>query len=814
LSRRLRALFIFLLPTLPAVAARAATPDSADWRVERARVDLRLTPRAGRIAVKCDIDIRPVGERTSTIDFLLNKRLQITSLEVNGADVRWTVEAETGGFRLAPDARRVTLPAPGVDPLRAPHEVRLELEYEGEIAHEPGSLSRVSPGLTELNIYGAWLPLFEGPQGFTYDLRVTAPAGHRVLSTGLLAPAGAGAGAGERAGEEGDGESAGRVWHHRLLGDSSAGDLPVIAVSSLRPLTVVPTRSCDVEIFATDLPAGVGERISEEAAWACEFLAGRAGREYSPQASSPGLGRVRLRIVVVPRDAAGYARPPLVVLPAGWFTRIGIDALSSAADESEWRRRLYHEMAHAFTPLADTRSYHDWMNEGLAEYLTLEALAARRGPAVAASYIRSYILDLAARPPAHSVRSVPHLDGPGPGQSPAHPPADSGGSRPPPATGAAEPARAGSGTDAPAAGRIGLAAISATRRGDPDATLLYYRKGALIFRLLAETLETEQFARMIASLRREYAPASHVRMSTEDLVAALERRTGASYAWLRRDWVDDTGLPRLEGSFRVRRFSSAEDGLSRGAFSPGAEEGAAEPGASFLVEGEILQAAGLRFRSPVPLEARGKIGSAVTFVRLSGPRTPVEWVLPFEPRALRIDPERIVPRIDPTVEEALLLLETVGRATTLAREGLLAERAGNFRTSLEKYEEAAALDPHSPFPSYRRGRVLASLDRPKDAIKSHRQSLRLADRIERERRRLRERCEGLPAMACDVPEAWLDPALDLRAWNWIRIGQMQERRGRQRSARRAFERALEMPDLAGAHDEARRALVRPEPGRP
>ncbi len=799
---------------LPAEAARAAAPDTADWRVERAWIDLRVTPRARRIAVKCDFGIRPVGGRTSTIDFLLSKHLKITSLEVNGARVRWTVEAETGGFRLAPDARRITIPSPGADPIRSPHEVRLELEYEGEIAGDLDSLSRVSPGLTELNIYGAWLPLFDGPQGFPYDLRVAAPAGHRVLSTGRPEPAGAGAETAEGAGEEGKDETAGEVWRHRIRGNASAGDLPVIAASSLRPLTVPPTRSCELEIFSTDLPAGVGERISEEAAWACDFLAERAGWQPSPEPFPPAPGRIGLRIAIVPRDNAGYVRPPLVVLPAGWFAWSGVDSHSSSADEAEWRRRLYHEMAHAFTPLADTRSHHDWINEGLAEYLALEALAARRGPEAAASYIRSYILDLVARPPARSVRSAPGPEAPGEERSPEHPPDDPGEDRPPPSAAEEGRARAASDAGVPAEGRVGLAAISATRRDDPDATLLYYRKGALVFRLLGETLEPGAFAGMIAALRREYAPASHIRMSTEDLIAELEIRTGTSYEWLRSDWVDGSGLPRLEGSFRVRRISSAEEGLSRGGSTSGAATGAAKRGASYLVEGEILQPSGFPFRSPVPLEARGKTGSAVAVVRLSGPRTPVEWALPFEPRALRIDPERILPRIDATVEEALRLRETVGLATTIGREGLQAERAGNFKTALERYEEAAALDPRSPFPFYRRGRVLASLDRPVDAIKSHRESLRLAERIERERRHLRERCEGLPAMACDVPEAWLDARLDLRAWNWIRIGQMQDRRGRRRSARCAFERALDLPDLAGAHEEARRALVDPEPGRP
>ena len=679
------------------------------------------------------------GDRDSaSVDFFLNRGLKVGDIEVDGSRADVVMESDIEQFPFAPAARRVIVPAPGPAGPGAPRRVRLEIPYEGSLHSGPGGRAPITAGLTELNFYAAWFPLFEGPQGFGYDVEIDVPAGYEVMNGGSELPA-----------APSEGSPARRI--RRFVGRSSAGDIAILVASGYTRIAAEAGGDCDLDFFSTGLPAGMQRQVASEAAWACGFLAGRSGWDVEPPGGS-GVGeRPRLLLVVVPREDPGYARPPLVVAPAGWFVEAG-GAPETEEEEAGWRRRLFHEIAHNFAPLSDTLTYHDWINEGLADHLALQAVAARRGDEAAARYYRRYTLEIAERPPAPPVN---------PGESVASSPLS-----------------------------MLLPAISVTNRRDPDAALLYYRKGALIFRMIEGLTGEERFSRVIAGLRRSFPATGAARMRSSDLIEALEKTGEGPFDWLQADWIDGTSLPRIDDA-------------------PGLEWVRLPDGAGWRVSGRLTQAPGRQFSLRLPLLARRGPREERMIAVFRGSEARVEWTLPFKPDVVLVDPERIVPRFDETVDLALLLRAAIRRMRGLAGEGIQAERSRDPGLALARYEEAASAVPSSAYPWYRKGHALIVLGMPEPAEEAYRLALNLGEREAAARERTSRTCAAGPAMACTEPAAWVDAPVDLRSWSFIRIGEIHDTAGQRAAAVRAYESALASPDRLGAHEKARACLHNP-----
>ncbi len=881
---------------------------AASWIVTRLALKVHLRPDDGSLSARADVALVPdaPGAPGTTIDFFLNRDLALSSVEVNGAGVRWSLDNDLDRTPFAPAARRITVGVPaamesleaeeGAGGPGAPAPVWLAVAYEGRLSGDPGSASRIASYLTELNLYAAWFPIFEGAQGFPYEIEVTAPAGYTVVGNGETAgpvepvppplderASRIGSGAEPYAGDHpGAGESAtpqigaGSVrgeWKQSFRGWSAAGDVPLLALPDLTSPPTSGSGRCRVDLKAADLPEGTASWIASEATWVCGFLVESVGVPSWSSGDLPGAGAppggpafrreggadrggvdasrggaagsFNMRIVVVPRDGGGYARFPLVVIPAAWFAEGGIGVAPTSDEEEDRMRRLYHEIGHLFSPLADTHTYDDWMNEGLAEHLALLALAARRGPDAAARYVREYLLDIAERSPTLSTQGdsgdrvqAEKAVGGGSGktsdsrqaatydrddQTAAHE-GEAAGDGPAAASAAPQDAASVSKGEAPADEKVSqppaaperepvtatilvpgseaagaLPPISGTRRTDPEAAILYYRKGALIFRMLSGMLGEDRFSEVIRSLRVTYPPAARRRLSTPDLIAAVQTAAGRDLGWVREGFIDRAGLPEIAATLEVKRGA----------------------GGRHLVTGHIQQTGPSPFHLLLPLVARGWNAVASTVAEIDGEATDVEWEVPFRPAHVAVDPDLVVPRIDGTVEEALRLLAVATRGVDFTREGLAAERRGDFQTAMERYDRAVAADPEAVLPRYRRARVLAALHELDAALQAHELAGRAAETLARVRARLAPRLSGAAGRGRDgageaPPAAWLPVSPDLRCWNWLRIGQIHDLKGERRTARRAYRRALHVPDVYGAHGEARHYLLTPyrPPARP
>jgi tetratricopeptide (TPR) repeat protein len=174
-----------------------------------------------------------------------------------------------------------------------------------------------------------------------------------------------------------------------------------------------------------------------------------------------------------------------------------------------------------------------------------------------------------------------------------------------------------------------------------------------------------------------------------------------------------------------------------------------------------------------------------------------------------LDPDLIIPRVDQTVKEALHLLEIASRAGALTRAGLDAETSGNFDAAMENYDAAIAADPGSILPRFRRARVQAAVEHYEAALAAHRETAEAAERRAKEMALLASTVDPEAGAAEAPPGLWLRAEDDFRSWNQVRMGQVEDFLGKRSAAKRAYRRALDLPDLRGAHDEAMRCLASP-----
>ncbi|HZE89668.1 MAG TPA: hypothetical protein VE404_08975, partial [Verrucomicrobiae bacterium] len=141
-----------------------------------------IDPGAGTLVATASLVVAPPGP----LSFFLNGEFEIDGVDVDGATSPVTKGEPDDHLAFSPGSRRFSVPAPP-----APGEtMRLVVRYHGAPGGGPRSISRITPDLTELNLYAAWFPVIEGPQGFDYEIEVEAPQAQRLVTAGAAPPDG------------------------------------------------------------------------------------------------------------------------------------------------------------------------------------------------------------------------------------------------------------------------------------------------------------------------------------------------------------------------------------------------------------------------------------------------------------------------------------------------------------------------------------------------------------------------------------------------------------------------------------------------
>jgi hypothetical protein len=292
------------------------------------RVDLPSSAaEAVRLTCKACVE-HPAGNR-----FQLNQSLKIEQILVGGEPVQFRRDPSVsviGGVDTA-----VIVEAEAVDDLVVTYGGTLPAGSMPEMVER---VTKLTPDLVELAVYGVWYPLFADAELLTFQMKVDLPKDFTAVTNGIL-----------EAEEAGKGR---RVSHWRS--PDPGFDIVLIASPRLQKLEDVQD-GLRVEVCYDRLPSDYVMAMKEKLIWGLR----RFGELYGPL-KSQGL----LRFVYAPRSGWGYSRRLAIVV--GEESALG--QLDQPFGPASDYRYAAHEMAHFWWSIADARTADDWINEGLAEF--------------------------------------------------------------------------------------------------------------------------------------------------------------------------------------------------------------------------------------------------------------------------------------------------------------------------------------------------------------------------------------------------------------------------------------------------------------
>ena len=328
-----------------AVALALAPMQAAPSRLEAPHYALGATvvPDGGQIAVDLVINFRP-GLRDA--ELLLGDTYRITGSDAGQGGTVTVAKTDKpwGGLQ----AITVRFGEAAARP-------QLRLRYSGQLkpTGDP-PLNMITRDLTELNLDSMWLPVASDlGSPFTVDARIAGlPEEAVVVSQGTAS----------RAGEE--------VRIRRGFADF---DFAFVAATGLQRFS-----NDEFELFARDPESARARLFRSHGTASIRFFENWLG----PMPKKPA------RLVVVSRPrASGYARQGYVVFTEG----------NSSTDEGV-AKFTAHEFAHAWFSNANPTGEHRWLDESIAEYVSIRYLETAFGEAAAAKMFDAKIKSAAAAP--------------------------------------------------------------------------------------------------------------------------------------------------------------------------------------------------------------------------------------------------------------------------------------------------------------------------------------------------------------------------------------------------------------------------------
>ncbi|GGH07921.1 hypothetical protein GCM10007420_25910 [Glycocaulis albus] len=282
-------------------------------------------PLTGSLSAEWHLSFIAGEDNTDSVGFLLAHGLDVSS--VSGAHVRsHSVSADDS----SPFANH-QIDLTGIEP---GDTVELAFSYAGTPHLDDSGMAQVSPEWIELMLDAYWFPV-----SASFDQMMTG-----TLSVEL-----------------------GGNWTV-IAGPPAVYEEGIHIIEFTRPHIDVNFAAAPAitrlerdafSVFHTGAPEAQLALIDTAASDCATYLNARYGQE-------DGLENVR--IVIAPRDEAGYYRPNFISLDAA-----GFDDLLDA------HGLLCHEMAHHWAVTANFNSPHHWMSEAFAEYVTARFVREHHG---------------------------------------------------------------------------------------------------------------------------------------------------------------------------------------------------------------------------------------------------------------------------------------------------------------------------------------------------------------------------------------------------------------------------------------------------
>ena len=330
-----------------------------------------VRPASQQLKSSLEMVLLPAGD-TGHFTFLLHRGLELES--VIGEDVsHWEYLDESSGS-FSPEARQIRV---DLESLRGAGEaIRLSVAYSGQIGCiMEWEVNRITREWVELGLYSPWFPLVPDGQNVVhleYDLEVTVEGDYQVVGAQRI-------------------EGTADGW--RLVSKRPGQDMVLLAAPGFHSL-----KRTDGNASMFVHRTGVENQAAAQALGATGLDLLNFYREWFSDPTSR-----EITVVIAPRSVGGgYVRHSLMVLSEDALTAFETEAMKIF-------KSLAHEFAHLWWNRAPADSWEDWLNESIAEYCALRAVAAKYSQKIFDTMINDKREKMKGLPPVKGLeRTSPH----------------------------------------------------------------------------------------------------------------------------------------------------------------------------------------------------------------------------------------------------------------------------------------------------------------------------------------------------------------------------------------------------------------------
>jgi aminopeptidase N len=584
---------------------------------QRARYDIRhyrivaeLVPAQQQLSAAADVTFAPI-DNARTFIFELNGSLRLESVEWNGARLQNVVQDQAGLETIGPHVR--------VDlgqVVAAGQPVTLRFRWAGPLITPEGGplltrrLAYVGADISYLMYPARWFPFHDyAADRATSDITLTVPAGYEVAgaSDEPIAPL---SGPQQLPSAGGDSSQRGNVFRPNLPGTTNTVSYRFVQrePALVGNFAVGRFISRTLRIGGYELSFFVqpgNESFIEPYA----RLVGEALEFYTQRYGQPLFGR---RLVVVQVDDStldAYAAPGVQFLSPRFFSA----GRQSALDERVLREVAYQWWGHS----VGLKAFDDaWLSQGLAEWSSYLFRETRLQGAALETAQRDMLERALMFEQAASIARAPStLDD----QSAAY-----------------------------------------------QAVVFY--KGAMVFRMLRDTLGEDKFAQLMRSFYQEFRGRN---ASIDDFERLASKAAGENLRYFFARWVEGTGVPEFSADYQIIRTRAGK----------------------FRARGTVRQnMENLRLPVEVTLRAEGDDRTETLFISDKSEDFDIESS--GKPLEIIVDPGNRLLRISDDL-----------RVSVVARRGLELFREGQYLEAQRQLEEALKLDRSNSWIYYNLGLI-------------------------------------------------------------------------------------------------------------
>ena len=328
-----------------------SSPQVASGDVAVYTGDVAIDPPSQKLTARWSIRFIADSTTRDSVELLLNHGLALS--RVGGDNVAGYTSRERDGDRVV-SVRLVRRLPPG-------SQGRIDIDYSGVPIFGGDSINRISSTWVELGLDSYWLPVFADYRK-RIDARVSIdlPPGWTAVASGSI-----------------------RRDGNRLVLTTGT---PLIDIAFTASPTFGHTDAPSASIFWTQTDSATVARVLGIAESCRHYLNSRYG-------ASDSLPAVRL--VLAPRTGPGYARRNYIVLTG-----------AASTPAPAMGAYICHEFAHFWSSAANSSGPENWLNEGMAEYVSSRFVRATFGQAQYDSTLARWQRMSAGQPPIWTSEST------------------------------------------------------------------------------------------------------------------------------------------------------------------------------------------------------------------------------------------------------------------------------------------------------------------------------------------------------------------------------------------------------------------------